>query len=149
MPEPLLLAVAQPACTPYDVAANATRHAQVVRATNARVVVFPELSLTGYELDAPALDPKDERLAPLTEACADTGALALAGVAGVLFSARGGERVRTIAGRHGVWVALACFAGSTGDYPQTSGGSGIWNPTADAIVQASAEPGTWVAAKLE
>ena len=233
MPEPLLLAVAQPFCTPYDVAANATRHAEVVRAADASVVVFPELSLTGYELDAPALDPNDDRLAPLTQACAETGALALAGapvrdldgreyiailavtgdgaavayrkmflhppedqrfaagerpavievdgwrlglaickdtgvaehaaataevgmdayVAGVLFSVRGGERreerVRAIAGRHGVWVALACFAGSTGDYPQTSGGSGIWNPSADTIVQAGAEPGQWVTAKLE
>jgi predicted amidohydrolase len=56
--EPLVLAVAQPGCTPYDVAA---------------------MSLTGYELDAPTLVPDDGRLAPLVAACAATGTLALAG----------------------------------------------------------------------
>ena len=50
---PLRLAVAQPPCVPLDVAANARAHAAAVRAAGARVVVFPELSLTGYELDAP------------------------------------------------------------------------------------------------
>jgi predicted amidohydrolase len=43
------------------------------------VVVFPELSLTGYELDAPALAVDDPALAPLVEACAATGTLALVG----------------------------------------------------------------------
>jgi predicted amidohydrolase len=50
-----------------------------VRAAQARVVVFPELSLTGYELDAPAISADDPRLAPLIAACAETGSLALAG----------------------------------------------------------------------
>lgn len=76
---PLVIAVAQPPVTAYDVAANATAHAAAVHAAQARVVVFPELSLTGYELDAPVLDPADPRLAPLVEACARTGTLALAG----------------------------------------------------------------------
>ncbi|GAB7042274.1 MULTISPECIES: carbon-nitrogen hydrolase family protein [Catenuloplanes] len=76
----LRVAVAQPDCTARDVAANARAHAALVRrAADARVVVFPEMSLTGYELDAPALAPDDPRLAPLVEACAATGALALAG----------------------------------------------------------------------
>ncbi|HTU05642.1 MAG TPA: nitrilase-related carbon-nitrogen hydrolase [Trebonia sp.] len=53
--EPLNIAVAQPQCAAGDVAGNAARHALLVRAAGARVVVFPELSLTGYELaDAPA-----------------------------------------------------------------------------------------------
>ena len=43
------------------------------------MVVFPELSLTGYELDAEPVGPGDPRLAPLVEACAGTGTLALAG----------------------------------------------------------------------
>ncbi|MDR7274355.1 carbon-nitrogen hydrolase family protein [Catenuloplanes atrovinosus] len=74
------LAVAQPECVARDVAANARAHADLVRrAEGARVVVFPEMSLTGYELDAPPLSPGDPRLAPLVEACAETGALALAG----------------------------------------------------------------------
>ncbi|GAA1504678.1 carbon-nitrogen hydrolase family protein [Sphaerisporangium rubeum] len=62
-----------------DVAANAVAHAVAVRAARARVVVFPELSLTGYELDAPVVPPDDPRLSPLVEACAETGTVALAG----------------------------------------------------------------------
>jgi predicted amidohydrolase len=76
---PLRLAVAQPPCVPLDVAENARSHAVAVRAARARLVVFPELSLTGYELDAPVVSVDDPRLAPLVEACADTGAMALAG----------------------------------------------------------------------
>ncbi|MET8230571.1 carbon-nitrogen hydrolase family protein [Micromonospora sp. NPDC005298] len=76
---PLRLAAAQPLCVPLDVAENARAHAEAVRAARARVVVFPELSLTGYELDAPVVSTDDPRLAPLVRACADTGALALVG----------------------------------------------------------------------
>jgi predicted amidohydrolase len=79
VPEALRVAVAQPPCVPHDVAANARAHAAAVRGAHARVVVFPELSLTGYELDAAPVDPADPRLAPLTEACAETGTIALAG----------------------------------------------------------------------
>ena len=78
MPE-LRLAVAQPACAALDVSANALAHAAAVRAARSRVVVFPELSLTGYELTAPLLAPDDPRLEPLVEACAATGSIALAG----------------------------------------------------------------------
>ncbi|MYX95311.1 carbon-nitrogen hydrolase family protein [Streptomyces sp. SID486] len=79
MEQPLSVAVAQPRCTAYDVAANAVAHAQAVRAARARVVVFPEMSLTGYELDAVPVTPDDERLAPIVAACAETGTLALVG----------------------------------------------------------------------
>src|SRR6202042_3191430 len=79
MREPLRVAVAQPLCVPYDVGQNAAAHAAAVRAAAARVVVFPELSLTGYELEAPALTAQDPRLIPLAEACAETGSVALAG----------------------------------------------------------------------
>ncbi len=79
MAAPLTLAVAQPSCVARDVAANAGIHAAVVRAAGARVVAFPELSLTGYELDAPPLDAADPRLAAIVEACRDTGSVALAG----------------------------------------------------------------------
>jgi predicted amidohydrolase len=75
----LTIAAGQPACRAHDVAANAEAHAAVIRAADARVVAFPELSLTGYELDASALDPGDQRLLPIITACADTGAVALAG----------------------------------------------------------------------
>ena len=76
---PLTVAAVQPACAAYDVAANAVTHAETVRAAGARVVVFPELSLTGYELDARAVALDDAALAPLVAACAATGTLALAG----------------------------------------------------------------------
>ncbi|MGK5552038.1 carbon-nitrogen hydrolase family protein [Actinomadura kijaniata] len=75
----LSVAVAQPRCVAHDVAANAVAHAEAVRAADARVVVFPEMSLTGYELDAAPVDPGDERLAPIVAACAETGTLALVG----------------------------------------------------------------------
>ncbi|MBY8850513.1 hypothetical protein [Saccharothrix longispora] len=46
-------------------------HAEAVRAARARVVVFPELSLTGYHFDAPVVSP--DAPAPLVAACAETG----------------------------------------------------------------------------
>ncbi|MFF0718008.1 carbon-nitrogen hydrolase family protein [Micromonospora sp. NPDC003816] len=91
---PLRIAVAQPPCVAYDVEANVSAHAALVRAAASRVVVFPELSLTGYELDAPALDPTDPRLTPLVEACAQTGTLALAG------APVAGEHIATLAVDH-------------------------------------------------
>ena len=44
----------------------------MIREADARVVVFPELSLTGYELDAPAIAAQDPRLAAIIGACAAT-----------------------------------------------------------------------------
>ncbi len=75
----LTIAAVQPACTACDVSANARVHADTVRAAQARFVVFPELSLTGYELDADAVSPTDEALAPLVEACTAMGSVALVG----------------------------------------------------------------------
>ncbi|WP_127497926.1 carbon-nitrogen hydrolase family protein [Actinoplanes solisilvae] len=75
----LVIAVAQPPVHTLDIAANATRHAAAVRAAAARLVVFPELSLTGYDLDAPLISPDDPRLRPLIDACAATDTVALAG----------------------------------------------------------------------
>lgn len=79
MREGIVIAVAQPRSVSFDVAANALIHAVAIRAASARVVVFPELSLTGYELDAPTIDARDPRLAPIVAACAETGSLALVG----------------------------------------------------------------------
>ncbi len=76
---PLVIAVAQPLCLPNDIEVNARAHAATIRTAAAAVVVFPELSLTGYEPDAPAITPDDPRLAPIVEACAETGTVALAG----------------------------------------------------------------------
>jgi predicted amidohydrolase len=61
------------------VAANARAHADAIRAARARVVVFPELSLTGYELDAGAVSPADDALAPIVAACDESGSVALVG----------------------------------------------------------------------
>ena len=229
MRTPLRLAVAQPLCHSHDIVGNAERHAAAVRAAGARVVVFPELSLTGYELDAAPLDPADARLAPLVAACADTGALALAGapvagrhiavlavdgdgarvayrkmwlggaeprhfrpgpepavlevdgwrlglavcrdtgvpahaeatvargvdayLAGVLESdddaAVPEERARRIATAHGLWVAVASFAGATGGgYARAAGGSGVWSPAGIAVVRAGTAVGEVVTATL-
>jgi predicted amidohydrolase len=79
MREPLTVVVAQPPCVSYDVAANALTAAATVRFARARIVVFPELFLTGYELDAPAIHVDDPRLLPIVEACAEAGSLALVG----------------------------------------------------------------------
>jgi predicted amidohydrolase len=75
----LRIAAAQPRCTPRDVRANALEHAGAIRTAQARIVVFPELSLTGYELDADSVSADDEALAPMVAACAETGTVALAG----------------------------------------------------------------------
>lgn len=76
---PLSIAVAQPECIAYDITKNAETHAAVIRQATARVVVFSELSLTGYQLDAPAITTGDPRLAPIIQACAATGSTALVG----------------------------------------------------------------------
>jgi predicted amidohydrolase len=74
---PLPIAAAQPRCAAADVSANARAHAAAIREARARVVVFPELSLTGYELDAAPVAAA--ALAPVVEACAETGSVALVG----------------------------------------------------------------------
>jgi len=226
---PLLLAVAQPECVPYDVAANASAHADLVRRAGARVVVFPELSLTGYELDAPPLAADDPRLGPLVEACADTGSVALAGapvagphigmlavdgtgarvayrkmwlggvepdrfapgagpavldvdgwrlglaickdtgvprhaadtaalgidayVAGILESAPDmpvqEERAQRVVTDHGVWLALASFAGSTGGgFADAGGRSSIRDPAGVVVARAGTGTGEVVTATL-
>ncbi|MFC6019370.1 carbon-nitrogen hydrolase family protein [Plantactinospora solaniradicis] len=234
MRQPLTIAVAQPPCVPYDVAANALIHAATVRSAGARVVVFPELSLTGYELDAPAITAEDQRLAPLVAACAESGSVALAGapvpddtgrrssigvlavdaagasvayrkiwlggaepewfvpgttpvaldvdgwrlglavckdtgvprhaadtaalgidayVAGATDSASDAgiqeERARRVAADHGVWVAIASFAGSTGGgYSDAAGRSRIWNPDGGVVAEAGTGPGEIARASL-
>jgi predicted amidohydrolase len=75
--EVLRIAVAQPAVVAYDVAANVATHAKIVRTAGAKLVVFPELSLTGYNLDAPVLTCDDPRLLQIVAACADADAVAL------------------------------------------------------------------------
>lgn len=75
----MIVAVAQPVCRAGRLAANVLAHAAAVRDARAQLVVFPELSLTGYDLDADPVAPTDGALRPIVEACAETGAVALAG----------------------------------------------------------------------
>jgi hypothetical protein len=49
---------------PRDTAANAAAHAAAIRDADARLVVFPELSLTGCELDMPPIDLNHDVLLP-------------------------------------------------------------------------------------
>jgi predicted amidohydrolase len=79
VPGPLAIAVTQPRCVAKDVRANALEHAAAIRRVDARLVVFPELSLTGYELDAAPVAVDDGALASIVEACAEMGTVALAG----------------------------------------------------------------------
>ncbi|MEV0718856.1 carbon-nitrogen hydrolase family protein [Asanoa sp. NPDC050611] len=79
---PLTIAAGQAACVPRDVAANVATAADLVRRAEAALVVLPELFLTGYDLGAlrsHALSPDDPRLAPLSEACAETGTALVVG----------------------------------------------------------------------
>lgn len=103
MRRPLSVAAAQPFCEAQDVVSNAREHAAAIRAAQARLVVFPELSLTGYELAADAVAPDDPALQPIVEACAETGAVVLVGAP----VAEGGSRFIAAlrADRDGVTVA--------------------------------------------
>jgi len=78
-PEPLTVAAAQPELRPGDLAFNAAAHAAAIREAGARLVVFPELSLTSYDLAASVMSIEDPILADIVEACAATGSVALAG----------------------------------------------------------------------
>lgn len=54
-------------------------HADAILSAKARLVVFPELSLTGYELDSEPVALTDPALRPIVDACAATGSVALVG----------------------------------------------------------------------
>ncbi len=231
---PLVVAVAQPPCVPGDAVANAAAHAAAVRSAGprARVVAFPEMSLTGYVFDAPTVAGDDPVLDPIVAACAETGSVALVGapveaggersigvlavdgdgarvayrkmflggaepgsftpgtepgvvevdgwrlglaickdtgvpehaartcalgvdayLAGVLEfpedAAVPEQRAHRIAAEHGVWVAIASFAGPAGgDYQAAPGGSGVWGPDGAVHARAGAESGAVVWAAL-
>jgi len=102
---PLTIAAAQPACLPKDVRANALAHASTIRDASARVVVFPELSLTGYELDADTVGPDDEALTPIVDACTEMQSIALVG------APTSGDR-----GRIHIGTLQVSGAGVTGTY---------------------------------
>jgi 5-aminopentanamidase len=85
---PLRLALAQVEAVPGDVAANLAQAVDITRRAageGARLVAFPEVSLTGYELaflaEGPEgwFTPADPRLAPLRGVCRDAGITAVVG----------------------------------------------------------------------
>lgn len=88
----MIVAAAQFTAQPLDIDANAATMADLIRAAGTRgahVIVFPELALTGYELDAViadsdrfALSPDDERLSAIRTACRESGVAALIGCPG-------------------------------------------------------------------
>ena len=228
------IAVAQPAGAHQDLDLNARRHAEAIRAARARVVVFPEMSLTGYHFAAHPVDRSDPRLSSIIEACAATGALALVGapvhapgggvsigmlaidgeaaevvyrkiwlgddeimhyvpgteprviqvdgwrlglaickdtgieshaaataglgidvyVAGVLEHADDRDvqpaRAARVTSTHGVWFAVASFAGSTGEgFIAAAGESAIWRPDGTPAARAGTGVGEFVVATLD
>ncbi|MDT0451667.1 carbon-nitrogen hydrolase family protein [Streptomyces hesseae] len=88
----MIIAAAQFTARPCDVTANVTRMAGLVAEAGERgaaLVVFPELAVTGYELDAITGDPgrltlapDDARLDPLRAACRTAGVAAAVNCAG-------------------------------------------------------------------
>ncbi|WEF35607.1 carbon-nitrogen hydrolase family protein [Pseudoduganella chitinolytica] len=82
---PVCVAAVQAVVARGDIAANVARHGLLARRAageGARLALFPELSLTGYEpaLAAQlALRPDDVRLAPLRDAAASAGIVIVAG----------------------------------------------------------------------
>ncbi|MDK0517563.1 nitrilase-related carbon-nitrogen hydrolase [Streptomyces sp. ML-6] len=52
------------------------------------------------------------------------------------------------AAAHGVWVVLSTAAGSSGEYRETSGGSGVWAPDGTLVAQAGPEAGAVVTETL-
>ncbi len=79
MPDAFVVAAAQPESISDDLVGNVIRHADAVLAARCRLIVFPELSLTGHELEAQPVSLEDSVLAPLIKACRANGSLALVG----------------------------------------------------------------------
>ncbi|WP_207838610.1 carbon-nitrogen hydrolase family protein [Williamsia soli] len=98
----LRVAAAQPVTVAGDVAANALAHFEAVRRCAARLVVFPEMLLTGYSMDVTSVEVDDPALDPLVDACRNAGSVALVGAAvryrsgraiGVLAVSEGGVEI--------------------------------------------------------
>ncbi len=76
---PLKIAVSQPHSALGRLVDNIERHAEAIRDIESRVVVFPEMSLTGYAMDVTPIEPDDQRLRPLVDATSASGSVALVG----------------------------------------------------------------------
>ncbi|MGY4103234.1 carbon-nitrogen hydrolase family protein [Nocardia sp. R16R-3T] len=98
------VAVAQPTTVLGAVADNVAAHAAAVRCAASDLVVFPEMSLTGYDMHAPAIAVDDARLVGLIEACREENTVALAGTPIQIGSRGRGIGVLAVSGE-GVEVA--------------------------------------------
>jgi predicted amidohydrolase len=77
---PMRVAAIQTTPAALDVERNAAEHARLIAEAASDVCVFPELSLTGYELDPmAAVTEEDARLDPIREACRADEVYALVG----------------------------------------------------------------------
>ena len=94
----LVVAAAQPRCVAGDVATNVAAHVAAIHEARARLVVFPELSLTGYLLTAAPLTLDDPVLRPLVTACAATHTVALLGAPVIDSTGRRSIAVLLVAG---------------------------------------------------
>ena len=107
--KPLRLGTAQFDAVAGDIAANAASHARLIEQAGDRgvdVLVFPELSLGGYDLDGLArdperyiVDPDGPALTPVRDACRRHGVIAVAG--GCLPNRRGMGLSALVFGRDG------------------------------------------------
>jgi 5-aminopentanamidase len=124
---PLRVALVQSSSVPGDVSANglaAARAISTAAARGAELVVFPELSLTGYDLDLLASTPNawledanDGRLDSVRRACSGTGTTAVLGapfrgrtgahlIAAPIFGPDGGTRLSFKEHIHGSEAAV-------------------------------------------
>ncbi|MCE5288916.1 MAG: carbon-nitrogen hydrolase family protein [Nocardiaceae bacterium] len=221
----LTVAVAQPESSLGNIASNVASHEASIRRAHSRLIVFPEMSLTGYSMNVRPIDVEDDRLTPLMEACRTADSVALVGapvavdsggigigvlavtsqsirvayvkaslggdepnhftrgtapgmveidgwrvgigvckdtriaehldqtaslgldlyVAGLVHAPREfnelHDRAHRIARTYGIPVAFAACAGPAGGaFPQTSGGSGVWDRSGSPIQQLGATP---------
>lgn len=142
---PLIIAAAQSISIAGDLAANIVLHQrfmQVAAEQGVQLLVFPELSLTGYERGLAAelaISPDAEVLQPLRD-FAQEGADLYA--AGVLITENGyapdTALLQGYASAHSMTVLMANHGGATGGW-ESAGRSAIW--ASDGSLIASA-PGT-------
>lgn len=128
---PFRIAAAQSQSVAHDIAANVAIHRSFVyAAAGVDLLVFPELSLVGYELDSAshaAIAPSDPRLEPLQSAARDTGTTI---VAGALLAANGsrpmiGSIVFFPSGDHSTHTKRYLHPGEERFVAPGAGGSGL------------------------
>lgn len=129
MPD-FVLAVAQSIAAPRDVRENVGRHVRLASQAadhGARLVLFPELSLTGYErglTPADAVVTSDARLQPLRNLAR---ARAIVVVAGAPFAAPNGLHIAAVAfapdGTIGTYVKQHLHAGEEATFTPGRGGA--------------------------